>query len=154
MSETPPLGDSGTVAHGLREQPMAEWSPDAGGHFFVRSAICFEPRDGQLHVFLPPLTDLPHWLHLIGAIEATGVTIGVASTLGGVRGLLSLPGRAGWPWAFTPRSSPSATRSTTSTKPCCASLPRRWINTSEARNNDHLFTRLNSEKHHAVGRRL
>jgi uncharacterized protein (DUF2126 family) len=58
-------------AHGLREQPMAEWSPDAGGHFFVRSAICFEPRDGQLHVFLPPLTDLPHWLHLIGAIEAT-----------------------------------------------------------------------------------
>ncbi len=30
----------------------------------------------------------------VGAIEATGVSIGVASTLAGVRGLLSLPGRA------------------------------------------------------------
>ena len=33
-------------------------------------------------------------VHHVGAIEATGVTIGVASTLGGIRGLLSLPGRA------------------------------------------------------------
>lgn len=33
-------------------------------------------------------------VHHVGAIEATGVTIGVASTLGGVRGFLSLPGRA------------------------------------------------------------
>lgn len=33
-------------------------------------------------------------VHQVGAIEATGVTIGVASTLGGIRGLLSLPGRA------------------------------------------------------------
>lgn len=33
-------------------------------------------------------------VHHVGAIEATGVSIGVASTLAGVRGLLSLPGRA------------------------------------------------------------
>jgi MFS family permease len=33
-------------------------------------------------------------VHHVGAIEATGVTIGVASTLGGIRGFLSLPGRA------------------------------------------------------------
>ena len=34
-------------------------------------------------------------VHHVGAIEATGVSIGLASTLGRIRGLLSLPGRAG-----------------------------------------------------------
>jgi MFS family permease len=33
-------------------------------------------------------------VHHVGAIEATGVSVGVAATLAGVRGLLSLPGRA------------------------------------------------------------
>lgn len=33
-------------------------------------------------------------VHHVGAIEATGVTIGMASTMAGIRGLLSLPGRA------------------------------------------------------------
>ena len=33
-------------------------------------------------------------VHHVGAIEATGVSIGVASTMAGIRGLLSLPGRA------------------------------------------------------------
>jgi MFS family permease len=33
-------------------------------------------------------------VHHVGAIQATGVSIGLASTLAGLRGLLSLPGRA------------------------------------------------------------
>jgi len=33
-------------------------------------------------------------VHHVGAIEATGVSVGLASTLAGIRGLLSLPGRA------------------------------------------------------------
>jgi len=33
-------------------------------------------------------------VHHVGAIEATGVSVGFASTLAGMRGLLSLPGRA------------------------------------------------------------
>ena len=33
-------------------------------------------------------------VHHVGAIEATGVSIGLASTMAGIRGLLSLPGRA------------------------------------------------------------
>jgi MFS family permease len=33
-------------------------------------------------------------VHHVGAIEATGVSIGVASMMAGIRGLLSLPGRA------------------------------------------------------------
>jgi len=33
-------------------------------------------------------------VHHVGAIEATGVSVGLASTMAGIRGLLSLPGRA------------------------------------------------------------
>lgn len=36
-----------------------------------RTALCIEMRDGQLHVFMPPLTHLEHYLDLVAAIEAT-----------------------------------------------------------------------------------
>jgi uncharacterized protein (DUF2126 family) len=39
--------------------------------YLVRTAICAEPRDGTLHIFLPPLTHAEHWLDLIEAIEET-----------------------------------------------------------------------------------
>ncbi len=35
------------------------------------TAICVEPRNGRLHIFMPPLTLLEHYLDLIAAIEAT-----------------------------------------------------------------------------------
>ncbi len=36
-----------------------------------QTALCLEPRDGRLHVFIPPLTHLEHYLNLLSAIEAT-----------------------------------------------------------------------------------
>ncbi len=35
------------------------------------TAICIEPRAGRLHIFMPPLTFLEHYLDLLAAIEAT-----------------------------------------------------------------------------------
>ncbi|MGZ8190592.1 MAG: transglutaminase family protein [Methylococcaceae bacterium] len=35
------------------------------------TALCIEPRDGRLHIFMPPLSTLEHYLELIAAIEAT-----------------------------------------------------------------------------------
>lgn len=35
----------------------------------VRTALCVEPRDGNLHLFLPPLPHLETYVELIGAIE-------------------------------------------------------------------------------------
>jgi uncharacterized protein (DUF2126 family)/transglutaminase-like putative cysteine protease len=37
----------------------------------VRTAICFEPRDGVLHVFLPPMPDSEAFLRLVTAVEDT-----------------------------------------------------------------------------------
>lgn len=35
------------------------------------TALCIESRDGRLHIFMPPLTLLEHYLDLLAAIEAT-----------------------------------------------------------------------------------
>ena len=45
------------------EQQSASW--------MIRSALCVEPRDGRLHVFLPPVRDTVDFLDLISCIEQT-----------------------------------------------------------------------------------
>ncbi|WP_251976428.1 transglutaminase family protein [Salinicola avicenniae] len=41
----------------------------------VATSLCVEPRDGRLHVFVPPLTWLEHYLELIAAIELTAASL-------------------------------------------------------------------------------
>jgi transglutaminase-like putative cysteine protease len=41
----------------------------------VYSALCVEPRDGRLYVFLPPLTHLEHYLDLVSSIEASAAEL-------------------------------------------------------------------------------
>ncbi len=42
----------------------------------VRTALCVEPRNGLIHVFLPPLTAAEDWLALIAAVEDTAAETG------------------------------------------------------------------------------
>jgi uncharacterized protein (DUF2126 family) len=41
----------------------------------VRTALCVEPRDGRLHVFMPPLPLIDDYLDLITAIEGTAAEL-------------------------------------------------------------------------------
>ncbi|MEJ2361038.1 MAG: transglutaminase family protein [Gammaproteobacteria bacterium] len=77
----PPLGDNyGEIARRysqefnrenphpeIHEQPPA----DDDGTEVIQTALCVEVRNGRLHVFLPPLTHVEHYLALIAATEAT-----------------------------------------------------------------------------------
>jgi uncharacterized protein (DUF2126 family)/transglutaminase-like putative cysteine protease len=41
------------------------------GADITRTAMCVEPRDGTLYIFMPPTNQLEHYLELVAAIEAT-----------------------------------------------------------------------------------
>jgi uncharacterized protein (DUF2126 family) len=57
------------------EQDIAD-QEDRDSGFFVRTALCIEPRNGNLHIFLPPISQLNHWLELISHIESTAHELG------------------------------------------------------------------------------
>lgn len=44
--------------------------------YLIRTTLCVEQRNGHLHVFLPPLTELEQYLDLVNAIEASAVELG------------------------------------------------------------------------------
>ena len=65
----PAYSANGAAGHtGANGQP----SPHAN---LVRTALCVEPRDGRLHVFVPPASALEDYLDLITAIEATAAEL-------------------------------------------------------------------------------
>ncbi len=49
----------------------AQGMADAPEQTRARTALCAEVRNGVLHLFLPPLSELTHWLDLVAAIEKT-----------------------------------------------------------------------------------
>ena len=47
------------------------------------TALCVEPRDGRLHIFIPPLTHLEHYLLLLEAVETTAKALDMPVILEG-----------------------------------------------------------------------
>ncbi|WP_439860920.1 DUF2126 domain-containing protein [Pseudomonas sp. MBLB4136] len=77
-----PLPPAGQIARQLRggmpagpglevERPRRGQSADR----VVRTALCAEPREGRLYLFMPPLSRLEDYLELVAAIEATAVEL-------------------------------------------------------------------------------
>lgn len=60
-------GETAPVRAGqtLQQQKMVA----NGTKSVVRTALCFEPREGKLHLFLPPVTHLENYVALVHAIE-------------------------------------------------------------------------------------
>lgn len=92
MAPRPPLGstprapqafvrghDQETGRQGITEQPRptsgASGAAGASGapapEAVIRTALCVEPRDGRLYVFLPPLERLEDYLDLVATVEST-----------------------------------------------------------------------------------
>ena len=63
-----------------REAAPARFVSAAGS---VRTALCVEPRDGVLHVFMPPLATLEDYLDLLAAVEATAADLRMPVVLEG-----------------------------------------------------------------------
>ena len=53
------------------EVSEADLDDDQVGRKVVRTALCVEPRDGRMHIFMPPIEQLEDYLDLITAIEET-----------------------------------------------------------------------------------
>jgi uncharacterized protein (DUF2126 family) len=63
----------------LKTVPLAKQSAAQ----LTRTALCAEPRDGKLYLFMPPLSQLDDYLELVTAIEATAADLGMPVVLEG-----------------------------------------------------------------------
>jgi uncharacterized protein (DUF2126 family) len=56
-----------------RRAPPATKSPEKfeSAAWIARTALCAEPREGRMHIFMPPVASLEDYLELVAAIEAT-----------------------------------------------------------------------------------
>lgn len=71
FEEAGPLGDTaGEVARRYSEYiENREDVPESVEEPIPHTAICVEARDGRMHVFLPPTTELEHYLDLVTSVE-------------------------------------------------------------------------------------
>ncbi len=49
----------------------------------LRTALCIEPRDGRLYIFMPPLHHLEHYVNLLACIEQTAVDLNMPVVIEG-----------------------------------------------------------------------
>ncbi|RPH46209.1 MAG: transglutaminase family protein [Burkholderiales bacterium] len=80
----PALAARATAGARTASQPIERDAADgqgsaAGGSYagVARTALCIEPRDGRLYVFMPPAANLDEYLQLVAAVEATARDTGL-----------------------------------------------------------------------------
>jgi uncharacterized protein (DUF2126 family) len=66
-----------------RSENGPEPRPFESAAWITRTALCVEPRDGNLYIFLPPSAYVEDYLDLLSAVEATAEELGVPVVLEG-----------------------------------------------------------------------
>jgi len=89
MQQFPPLPRHQEIAHqkktSIQEELKEQKTPGKfeSAPWITRSALCAEPRNGLLYVFMPPLEALDDYLELVAAVEATATELGFPVLLEG-----------------------------------------------------------------------
>ena len=85
-----------TAAHAGQGRPLQRASkPDSKSNrdrypnqgesasWILRTALCFEPRNGLLHIFMPPVSQVEDYLDLVAAIEDTAAALDIPIVIEG-----------------------------------------------------------------------
>jgi uncharacterized protein (DUF2126 family)/transglutaminase-like putative cysteine protease len=65
------MASKGTVQEQPAPDPDPQAVPGESAAWLVRTALCIQPRDGRLYVFMPPIPRLEGYLELVSLIEKT-----------------------------------------------------------------------------------
>jgi uncharacterized protein (DUF2126 family)/transglutaminase-like putative cysteine protease len=65
------------------EDPNRRPAPGESAPWIIRTALCVEPRDGRLHIFMPPVEKTEDYLDLIAGIETSAAETGLPVVIEG-----------------------------------------------------------------------
>ncbi|HEV2209706.1 MAG TPA: transglutaminase family protein [Verrucomicrobiae bacterium] len=77
------VGEAKTATPNLETASGRRPAPGQSAAWIVRTALCVEPREGRLHVFMPPVATTEDYLDLVAGIETAVAQLGLPVVIEG-----------------------------------------------------------------------